>query len=57
MKKFRAWLTIGFAGAEREEIFEYPDEANEEEIEEDIKEWAFNYIDWGFAPIEGGEDA
>ena len=56
MKKVKAWLSIGYAGASREEIFEFDDDASEEEMEADIKDWAFNYIEWGFSPLADGED-
>jgi hypothetical protein len=44
--KVKAKLSIGFGtGASHEEILELKDTLTEEEIEEEVKEWADNYIE------------
>lgn len=45
MKKIKFYLGTGFAGASHEEIFEYPDEATDEEISGEFEAWKENYLD------------
>lgn len=52
MKKFKAYLDIGFAGGRIEEEFEVEDNATKEEIEEQAREAVFDYVDWGYYEIE-----
>jgi hypothetical protein len=52
MKRYRAYLNIGFPTAIREETFEFEDDATNEYIEEEIRDWMNNYLDWGFQEIE-----
>lgn len=52
MKIYRAYLSIGFANATREEEFEFEDDATEQEIEEEVRDWMHNYLEWGFHEIE-----
>ncbi len=52
MKKFKAYLDIGFAGCKIEEEFEVEDNATEKEIEEQAREAIFDRIDWGYYESE-----
>ncbi len=45
MKKITAHCGIGFCGAEHEEEFEFEDTATEEEIEEELYDWANQFLD------------
>lgn len=47
MAKYRFTLSIGFVGAQREEIVDIDDDATEEEVTAEWTEWAWNYIDGG----------
>ena len=58
--KVKAWLDIGYVGTERIEMFDFTadelegmseDEVNAY-IEEEVREWAFQHIEWGFTIIE-----
>ena len=40
-------LSTGFAAARRIEIFDYDDDVTDEELDEDWKDWIWNYIDGG----------
>lgn len=50
--KVRAYLSIGFAGADREEILDLPDGLTEEQIEEEVRDWMSNYLDWSYARVD-----
>ena len=55
MKKYRAFMSIGFPTAKREEEFEFEDDATEAEIEQEVRDWMENYLEWGFYEIEEKE--
>ena len=44
MRKIKAHCGIGYAGAEHEEEFE--DDATEDEILEEVKDWAEQYLEF-----------
>ena len=48
MKKVRAFVGVGLVGCIREEEFEFEDDTTDEEIEEEIKEWIWTYVDYGW---------
>lgn len=50
MKKIKFNLNVG--GYEHECIIEYDDDASEEEIETDFRDWQSNYLDSGWEEIE-----
>ena len=60
--KVKFTLGIGFAGARHEEkvTIEFEDDTTKEEIEniieEEWKEWTYNYIDGGWDIIEEGKE-
>jgi len=43
---------IGFAGAKREETFDFPDETTNDELQEEFEMWSSNFIDGGFCREE-----
>ena len=45
MKKIIAHCGIGYCGAEHEEEFEFDDNYTDEEIEEEIYDWATQFLD------------
>lgn len=51
MKKYRVWLSTGYAGQADEEEIEIEDDATPEEIEEQCKDVAFQTIDWGYEEV------
>jgi len=52
MKKYRVWLSTGYAGQIDEDVIEISDDATPEEIEEQCKDVAFQSIDWGYEEVE-----
>ncbi len=53
MSRYRLYLTIGFPGAAHEE---YVDLAEDEDPEEYAKEWAFNYIEYGYDAVDAEDE-
>ncbi len=54
-RKVMFYLGVDIAGADREEEMEFPAETTDEEIEAELKQWAWNFIDMSFWDIaEGG---
>lgn len=45
MKKIKAHCGIGFVGTVHEEEFEFEDEATEDEIADEINEWAKQFLE------------
>lgn len=45
MIKVNVSLGIGFVGAKHEDVLEFEDDTSVEEIDEAVKDWAWNYID------------
>lgn len=45
MKKIKFRLSIGYRDAVQEDVFEFDDDITEEELEDELKEWANNYIE------------
>lgn len=43
--KIRVYLTIGYANANREDEIEVPDDATEDEINDEVRDWAHNFIE------------
>lgn len=41
-------LGIGYVGATHQETFEFEDDYTENELEEELSNWAHNYIDMSF---------
>ncbi len=56
MKRVRYTLSIGFVGAEHRDVFDWPDEATDEEINEDYQQWCQNYMDGGWYVLEDAGD-
>lgn len=52
--KVKAFLNVGYPAASREEVFEIDDGATDEEIEEEVKQWVFDHIDWYWEKGESG---
>ena len=55
MIKVIATCGFGFCGAEREEEFEFTDGYTEQEIEEDIWEWAEQFLDVNWKRVDEEE--
>lgn len=52
MKKIKFYLGTGFAGCSYEEIFEYEDDATEEEISDDFEVWKNDRLDASWWEVE-----
>ncbi len=51
MRKIKATCGIGFCGAEHEEEFEFTDDYTDDEICEEIYEWAEQFLDVNWEEI------
>jgi hypothetical protein len=49
MKTIYMHLSIGYPTASKSEELEVEDDATEEEIDQQVKEWTDNYIEWGWS--------
>ena len=56
MKKIKWILETGYAGIEHEGEFEVDDDVTDKEIDEMVREDAFNCISWGWSVVEEGGD-
>lgn len=45
MKRIKAYCGIGFAGANYEEEFEFPDDMTDDEINDAINDWAEQFLE------------
>lgn len=52
MRKIKFYLSIGYAGADYDEIMEFPDNMTDEEIDECFHEWVNGYIDAEWYKVE-----
>lgn len=50
--KVKFTLGIGYSNCSQEEVMEFGDDITEEEIEEELQEWKYQYIDAGYEIIE-----
>lgn len=55
MKYVKFTLSMGFVGAEREDIFPYTDDATEDDFESDWQEWAWEQLSGGWTISESNE--
>lgn len=55
--KVTAYLSIGFANANHEEVLELPDDLTEAEVEQEVRDWKDNYVEWSYVrtDIEKGK--
>lgn len=52
MRKFKGSISTNAVGSECEFDFEVEDDATEEEIEEEARETAFNWVNWEYEEIK-----
>lgn len=52
MKKYKGIISTNVNGSECEFEFEVPDNATEEEVEEEAKDAAFNWINWEYHEVK-----
>lgn len=56
MKRIKFYLGTGYAGCSHEEIFEFDDDATEEEINDSFEDWKNNRLDCSWCEIVGDEN-
>ena len=56
MKKIHARASFGYCNAYYEDDFEFNDDTTEKEIEDEIWEWAQQFVDIDFEEVEGDDD-
>lgn len=44
MRKYKFVLETGYVGCAQEEIFEFPENITDEQLEEELKDWVWNII-------------
>jgi len=49
--RVKVHLSIGLVGG-RDDILEFDDDTTEEDIEKAVGDWAHNYIEWGWTPLD-----
>jgi len=49
-RKFKFWIEQ--IANDQEEIFEYGDEETDEKIEEDARDFAMNFVSWGWTEVK-----
>jgi len=54
--KIKVYLSIGFYDSIREEVLELDDGVTDEEIEEEVRDWKNNYIEWGWKKLPEGDE-
>jgi hypothetical protein len=50
--KVRAFLSIGFANGNREEVLELEEGLTEEQVEEAVMEWKNEHVEWSYERID-----
>lgn len=50
--KVKVYVSMNLVGCERKDTIEFPDDASEDEIEEEVREWMFEQIEWGWEKPE-----
>lgn len=57
MRRVKFTLSIGYPGADHEEIVEFDDDTTDEQIEEAYEDWRNNYLDGSWWEVdEEGKD-
>ena len=55
MPKYRFRLSIGYPSAVHEDEIDFDSEPTEEELQEDLRDWANDYIEYWAEKIEDGD--
>jgi len=50
--KIKVHLSIGYPGACHDDELEVPDDSTEDDLENETRDWAFNYIEYYYEKIE-----
>lgn len=53
--KIYVHFETSLAGADQDDVLVVPDDATEEEIDEEVREWVFNFISWGWSKTPPGK--
>lgn len=56
MKRIKWSLSIGLLGCRREGVIEVEDDVSEAEIEETVKDEAFEYVEWDYHVLPADDD-
>ncbi len=54
--KIKVGVSMGLQGCKIEDEIDVEDDATEEEIEAEAREWAFDHIEWWFEPEQAGRE-
>ena len=52
MARYKVWISTNKVGSKCQDEIEIEDGASEQEIEQEAREAAFQYLDWGYERID-----
>lgn len=50
--KIRVWAHTDVVGSMTEDVIEVEDDLTEEQIEEEARDYIFNFVEWGWDKVE-----
>jgi len=53
MRKIAVYLSIGYPTAEHRATLVIEDDLSEEDVEREVQDWAYNFIDYGWEEVDG----
>lgn len=56
MRKIECVLETGYVGGTRKAVIEVEDDATDDEIDEAVRDWALNYVSWGWSDAPAGAE-
>lgn len=54
--KVKVRLSIGYVGAVRKAVLDVDDDLTDDELDEIVRDWAHNYIEWGFERVDAADE-
>ena len=55
MRTINVYLSIGYSNAMHDDTLDVDDNATDDDIDEMVRDWAHNYIEWGWRENEQKE--
>lgn len=50
--RVKVWLSIGFPQAAHADVLEIDDDATDDEIEEEVRDWKDSLTEWGWSRLD-----
>lgn len=54
--KIRVWAHTDIAGSMTEDVIEVEDDLTEEQIDEEARDYIFNFVEWGWDEVKRDAD-